>query len=61
MDVFYNSQKSLAYNLSNEYEINIETSKEYLSQMIHCYFHLSPQVDFKQFFELITTVFVSLL
>ena len=61
MDNFFNSHKSLAYNLSNEYEIDIETAKEYLKQLIHCYFYLNPQVTFKDFFNLMTNIFVTLI
>ena len=61
MESFFNSHKSLAYNLSNQYEIDIETSKEYLKQLIHCYLYLNPQVDFKEFFELMTDIFISLI
>ena len=60
MENEFNRYKYLMYQIIDEYSIDKQLAKEYLIQMLHVYLHVSPEVDFSHFFNIITDVLVTL-
>ena len=60
MEEQINEYKYLAYDLVDNYLIEIDLAKEYLEQLLYCYMLFDPTVDFEEFFYIITDVVVTL-